>query len=271
MRPEAAFRRLVVLLALWVAAPMAAVAARAATKGEFPEPTGYVNDFAGVLDPAAQSRLESLLAGIDRTLDVQFTIVTEPNLGGDDPANFANRLYAAWHVGNKKTNRGLLLLDAVSERRLQVEVGYGLEGVLPDSKVGQILLQDVRPYVTQGRRDLAYVSAVRNLIGPVLQDMGRDPASLDSLIDAHGYRTTALTRRANTDYRPLLAIGFVLFVFITRLFGGGRRRRGSGWIGPWGMFGGMGGFGGGGFGGGGGGFGGFGGGSSGGGGAGVGY
>jgi len=124
--------------------------------------------------------------------------------------------------------------------------------------------------LAQGRRDLGYLAATRELVGPVLQEMGKDPASLDTLMASNGYQFRAARRTAGRGSRPYLPLAIFVIFFIIRIIGGGGRRRGYGFFGPWGGFGG--GFGGGGFGGGGGGgFGGFGGGSSGGGGAGTGY
>lgn len=248
---------------------------RAQGRAPFREPTGYVNDFAGVLDAGEKAKLEALLTRIDEVLEVQFAIVTRNDLGDEDPTDYANRLYEAWKIGNKKTDRGVLLLDAIGEgpgqNFFRVEVGYGLEGVLPDGRVGEILDRDVIPYLRQQRRDLAYASAVRSLTRPILVEMGRSPDAIDSLMAEGGYSLRRGSRGTSPIGLPFLVL---LLIIILSRFGGGRRgRRGGMWIGgsPWGGFGGFGGFGGGGGSFGGGGFGGFGGGSSGGGGAGRGY
>lgn len=244
------------------------IAQQPACAADFPQPTGYVNDFGDVLNGTERARLETILTAVDRELGVQIAVVTQPNLGGEDYVDYANRLYSAWGIGGKQSNRGLLILNALEERKIKIEVGYGLEGVLPDGRVGRILDADVVPYLRAGRYGQAYLSAVRATMRPVLEDMNRSPDEIDQIIANAG---GALPRRQ--PKQEDVPIGLIIFVIIMliSLSQRGRRNR-TYWIGGPGGFGGFGGFGGGGsLGGGGGGFGGFGGGSSGGGGAGRGY
>lgn len=232
---------------------------------EFPRPTGYVNDFADVIPQSAEARIEAALVRVDQELKLQIAVVTMPNLGGEDYIDYANRLFADWKIGNPETDRGLLMLNAIEERRIKVEVGYGLEGVLPDGRVGRILDADVVPYLKQGDYASAYLSGLRGLLEPILVDMGRDPAEASQLLSV-GPRERRARPKTDVEFDLRGLVFLVLFIiFMTR----GRRR--TYWIGGPGGFGGFGGFGGGGSLGGGGGFGGFGGGSSGGGGAGRGY
>ena len=230
----------------------------------FPEPRGYVNDFANTIESTTQNRLERFLTAVDQRLGVQVAVVTMRDLGGDDPTEYANRLFEAWGIGSADSNRGLLILDAKRERFLRVEVGYGLEGVLPDGKVGRILDQSVMPYLRDGQDELAYVSATRELLRPVLIEAGQDPEAMDQLVNDAGY-----TLRSRRNVRPFGIVPFLIIIFLIWASRGGR---GGGGLLPYliltsGGRGGFGGGGGGGFGG----FGGFGGGLSGGGGAGRGY
>lgn len=232
----------------------------------FPEPRGYVNDFANTIESATQNRLEQFLTEVDRQLGVQVAVVTMRDLGGDDPTEYANQLFAAWGIGGKQSNRGLLILDAKQERFFRVEVGYGLEGVLPDGRVGRILDESVIPYLREGQDALAYVAATRELLVPVLEEAGQDPGQLDQLVSSSGYQL-----RRSGGRSPLG--GVVPFIVILLVLWAASRggRGGGGGVLPYliltGMSRGSGGGGGGGFGG----FGGFGGGLSGGGGAGRGY
>jgi len=258
-----------VILAVRLAVILAAIlggllGSRASAETKFPKPTGYVNDFAGVLDPGKKEQLEALLTRVDDRLGIEFAVAVVPDLGGNEVNDYAHDLFKAWGVGNKKTNKGLLLLDAVAEHKIWVEVGYGMEGVLPDGKVGAILDSDVVPYLKQGQREMAYASAVRAMMRPVLEDEGEDAGALDSLLTAGGYRTHRVARMPASRPQNIKLFFVILFIVLNLLR---FRRRRTGWIGgiPFGGFGG--GFGGGG----GGGFGGFGGGMSGGGGAGRGY
>lgn len=270
------------LLCLVIAALAFAVATGAALAAdpEFPRPAGYVNDYAAVLDVSVRNRLEALLTAVDERFGVQVAIVSLKDTGDYDPTDYANRLFEAWGIGGAKSDRGLLFLDVAGgpgRSFVRVEVGYGLEGVLPDGRIGRILDQDVVPLLRDGDRNRAYAAAVRSLLAPVLQEAGNDPAQLDSLLAEGGWQRARRQPADDASRLAPLLIFIALIVLMSLLNRGGRGRRryrrdpwiGGGGFGGFGGFGGWGGGGGGGFGGGG--FGGFGGGSSGGGGAGRGY
>jgi len=107
-----------------------------AEKLEDLKPQGYVNDFAGVLSADAQARLTALCGEVDQKTKAQIAVVTIRTLEGNSIEDFTNRLYQRWGIGPKSDNRGVLILLAVDDRRYRVEVGYGLEPILPDGKVG---------------------------------------------------------------------------------------------------------------------------------------
>jgi uncharacterized protein len=227
-----------------------------------PAPTGYVNDFAHVLSDPARQQLESLCALVDRRADAQIAVVTIRSLDGDDIDDYAVKLEEKWKVGRKGTDRGLLLLVATGDRKYRFEVGYGLEGILPDGRVGGIGRQMV-PYLKQGDYDhaigLGVVSAARiiaadagvSLTGAEAPAARPEPVhiSLLQLLVLLGGLFLVLVFLARAGGGGLL--GFLLGMFL----GGGGPPRGGGWGGGGWSGGGSGGFGG------------FGGGSSGGGGA----
>ncbi len=104
-----------------------------------PAPTGYVNDFAGVLSPSTKSNLESLCTQVDRQAHAQIAVVTIKTLDNDQSIDeFATALEEKWKVGKKGTDRGVLMLLVMNPRKYRIEVGYGLEGILNDAKVGDI-------------------------------------------------------------------------------------------------------------------------------------
>src|SRR5713226_3523903 len=107
-----------------------------AEKVEQLKPQGYVNDFAGVLSAPARSQMTALCAEVDQKAHAQVAVVTIRSLEGVPLQEFANRLFKQWAVGYKPDDRGVLVLLAVSDRKYWVEVGYGLEPILPDGKVG---------------------------------------------------------------------------------------------------------------------------------------
>ncbi len=226
------------------------------------KPTGYVNDFAGVLSPDTRSHLEQLCTEVDQQAHAQIAVVTIKTTGDDTIDDFAVQLEEKWKVGQKGTDRGLLFLLATDDHHYRFEVGYGLEGILPDGKVGSIGREMV-PYLREGNYDAAVTMAIQDVSNVIAQDAG---VTLKTPAENFGPGPQPHPRSALKDI--LLAL-FAIFVLISLVRSGP-----SGWAGfLLGMFlGGMGGGrgGGGGFGGGdggGGGFGGFGGGGSGGGGA----
>src|SRR5215472_17040772 len=100
------------------------------------KPTGYVNDFAGVIDAESSEAIRGLCEQIDHKTKAQIAVVTIHSLDGADVESYAVDLYKAWGIGPKSDNRGVLILLAVNDHRYRTEVGYGLEPILPDGKVG---------------------------------------------------------------------------------------------------------------------------------------
>src|SRR5260370_42424514 len=98
------------------------------------KPTGYVNDFAGVIDAASSAAIRSLCEQIDHKAKAQIAVVTIHSLDGADIQSYAVDLYKAWGIGPKSDNRGVLILLAVNRHRYPIIVGYGLERILPKWK-----------------------------------------------------------------------------------------------------------------------------------------
>jgi uncharacterized protein len=233
------------------------------------KPQGYVDDFANVLSADAKQKLTALCKEVESKTGAQIAVVTVSSLEGQEIEDYSIALATQWGIGPKDKSRGVMILFAPTEHKYRFEIGYGLEEILPDGKVGGFGREAV-PLLRQNNYDAAVLLMTQRVAAVIAADKG---VTLDAL---SGVPPPA----ANTDYssggsritfQEVIAIIFVL-IFLSRLIfpllsGGGTGRRGGGWwIGP--MIGGS--MGGGGFGGGssgGGGFGGFGGGGFGGGGA----
>src|SRR6266849_3884029 len=101
-------------------------------------PSNYVNDFAGVLDAATQARLNDLCLQVDQKAKAQIAVVTVKSLDGQDAVSYAVALYQKWGIGakGKDRDRGVLILLATKDHKYWTAVGYGLEAILPDGKVG---------------------------------------------------------------------------------------------------------------------------------------
>ena len=136
-----------------------------------PAPTGYINDFAGVLSPSTKQNLEALCTQVDRQANAQIAVVTIKTLENDQTIEeFATELEDKWGVGNKD-DRGVLMVLVMTPRRGRIEVGYGLEGVLNDAKVGDIGRSMV-PAASQGDYDAAVPLGVRQIASIIAQDAG---------------------------------------------------------------------------------------------------
>jgi uncharacterized protein len=223
------------------------------------KPTGYVNDFAHVLSPSAVAQINDLALQIDQKAHAQIALVTINTLDDRDIESYAVDLYKQWGIGQKGTDRGVLILYAIKDRRARIEVGYGLEPILPDGKVGGFQREAV-PLMQSGDYSGALVLVTSRVADVIAADAG---------VQLTGERPRAPARSSgdsDDDWSVGAGIFFLIalafFVLLGRIFSRRSRRR-RGWWGGSG-FGGFGGFGGGGWGGGGGGFGGFSGGDSGG-------
>ena len=225
----------------------------------FPEHKGAVNDFAGVISSDDEQRIEAVCRQLWEKTGVAVVVVTIKTLGDDTYLeDYAVRLYEKWGIGKKGENRGVLILNVTEDRKIRIEVGYGMEGLIPDGRAGEIRDRYLIPYLRRGEYGQAFYAAVSAIATIVANDAGIE---LDGVS-----RPAPVKRRSKSNpiskIIPLL-IFFLIFgtrgrilpwLILGSMMGGSSRRHGG--------FGG--GFGGGGFGGG---FGGFGGGMSGGGGA----
>ena len=237
--------------------------ARAQAAKDLPQPTDYVSDFAHALSPEATARLNALCLQLDQAAHAKVAVVTVQTMNGDDSADYANQLEDHWKMGDKGENRFALVLVAVGDHKYRIETGYGLEGILPDGKVGDIgrtMVPDLRANDYDGALTLA--------VGQVAQVIAEDAhVTLDQNLAPEV--PTMQVQHRGSEIGKLIFLLLVLCLFAggsvfrilfgASLFFGGWGGRGPGVGGGWG--GGSGGFGGGGggfggFGGGGGGFGG---------------
>lgn len=112
----------------------------------FPDPVdSYVNDFAGIFSPAEAGYLGGLFYEVERNTTAQVVVITINNSGGYDLSQYATEIGQAWGVGNKGNNNGLVILYSANEEKIFAAVGYGLEGILPDSKIGRLLDENYVP------------------------------------------------------------------------------------------------------------------------------
>jgi uncharacterized protein len=117
-----------------------------AAQTEFPKPTGkFVNDFANILDPGAEQQLEDAVRAIQKDTSAEVAVVTVSTLNNMSVEEYAVRLFKEWGIGRAKEDNGVLVLVSTEDRDIRIEVGYGLEGVIPDGLAGEIIRTQIAP------------------------------------------------------------------------------------------------------------------------------
>ena len=234
----------------------------------FPKPKGLLNDFAKVIPQPYAQKILGVTQDLYKKTGIPVVIVTMPDIGGAEYNDYATRLYSAWGIGKKGEDKGVLIFVTIKERKMRIETGYGVEGMLPDGLVGEIRDRYMTPYLSENKFGEGLLNGTLAVAQVIARHSG---VKLTDEIPA--VKTpTPTKKRSRFSFFPLLLI-LIIIMFVSKrrggswllllplLLGGGGgygSRYGSGGVG--GSFGGFGG-----------GFGGFGGGMSGGGGAGGGF
>lgn len=162
----------------------------------FPSPVGLVNDFAKILAPTTIAKLETQLQNHQNQTGQQIAVVTVTSLEGQPLENYANDLFKAWGIGQKNKDNGVLLLVAPTERQVRIEVGYGLEGILNDGRVGSIIRNQITPYFKQNNYDQGVQAGVDQILSYL-----QDPNQVDQPI-------------SKPSNFPIQAIPFFLYFFL---------------------------------------------------------
>jgi uncharacterized protein len=123
----------------------ALLAATTAVGAALPEPTGAINDFANLLSDDDEQRLTRLVEEVEQATSAEIAVASVASLDGLTVEDYATQLFAAWGVGQRGRDNGVLIVVAPNQREMRIEVGYGLEGVLPDALAGQIIRETFLP------------------------------------------------------------------------------------------------------------------------------
>ena len=180
---------------------------------EKPNPPVLVTDLAGVLSPEQKQALEYKLVAIDDSSSNQIAVVILPTLDGNPIEEYATKLFRTWGIGNKKTNNGILLLIAVQDKKIRIEVGYGLEGALPDITANSIIDNDIKPAF----RQQAYYEGI-------------DQATNDIAKAAVGEYKVKREKKSKDKGSNLILFVFIVFIIVAILGkkGGGGSNIGGG-------------------------------------------
>jgi uncharacterized protein len=245
-------------LLLAVSVVFSAVSVAGQRIDDLPKPTDYVSDFAHVLSPEAIARLDQICGQLDHSqANAQIAVVTVQTLDGEDAADYAIQLEDKWKMGRKGSDRGVLILLAVGDHQRRIDAGLGLQGILPDAKLGDIgraMVPDLRANDFDGAVTLA--------VGQIAQVIAADAKV--TLDDAPMAATPVPQHHSGgTNWLKVIIVLIVIALYLMRvlsgwgifglwglgLFGSGRGSGGSNWGGGSFGGGGGGGSGGGGFGG----------------------
>ena len=219
---------------------------------QFPKPKGAINDFANVISQTYEQQLSTICMELWQKTNTALVVVTIPSLGESYLEDYATKLYKAWGIGDKKEDKGILILNAIKERKIRIETGYGVEGIIPDGKAGQIRDQYLIPHLKNGDYGKAYLAAAITIANIVAKDANV------KLTGTYNTQNLPAKRKSSKWVKRLLTLLFFFFVFGTRgrilpwlllgsILGGGSNNRGGfgGGFGSGGFGGGFGGFGGG--------------------------
>lgn len=210
--PWGAARLAVLVLFVWVGAAFAAPT--------FPPLTGRVVDDADILSPQAEAQLTAELADLETQTGRQLVVATLPDLQGYEIEDYGYQLLRTWGIGSKERNDGVILIVAPGERKVRIEVGYGLEPVLTDALSSLIINERIIPAFKDGRMEEGVVDGTQAIV----QQLSLPEDEARAAVAKAQERPQS---EGEVGFGTIILI-FVIFWLISGVFGR-RRRRGSLW------------------------------------------
>lgn len=218
-----------------VAVIAAAVLIQSVVASDFPSPVGYVNDFAEVIDRESKDAMETLIRRFREQAGIEIAVVTIPSLRGMPIEEYSIELARRWGIGQKKENTGLMILIVPSERKWRLEVGYGLEGDIPDGLAGEIGRR-MTPYFRTGQYGAGLLLGVQSVIQTIAAKRGLTIEGVERPVPARRSRKAPvgpLVGLFATVFFVFLILAFVFAVIAassrSRWSGRRRSRFGSDW------------------------------------------
>lgn len=216
-------RALLALLGTLLALATACLAGPALAAPEFPELTGRVVDAANILPPEVETRLDAKLAALEQQSQRQLVVATLPSLQGYEISDHGYQLGRAWGLGDKQRNDGALLIVAPNEKKLRIEVGYGLEPILTDGFSSDVINQIIVPQFRAGNLPGGIEAGTDAIIHQI-----QLPPEEAARVAAQADRAASASSRGGVDILSILPILiFVFFFFILPMLRSGSRRRGG--------------------------------------------
>ena len=194
----------------------AAAATRAFAQTEVVPLRNYVNDYAGVVPDSTEQQLNALLKDLQQKTGAQIAVVVIPSTEGVPPADYAVEFGQKWGVGKKEKDNGVVFLVAVKDRKLFIATGYGVEGILPDGKVGRIRDQNITPFFRKGEMAKGIVNGTLAIAQEIAQAQG---LSLKDLTSGQTFARRPTRSRRGVGGFPLLLFLILPLLLRGRFFG----------------------------------------------------
>ncbi len=184
-----------------------------AQEANYPKSYNYVNDYANVIPPSEEEKLNSLCGELEKKTGAQIAVATIETSKPEPIDTYAVNLFTRWGVGEKGKDNGLLIVSAIKDRKVWIEVGYGLEGIIPDAFASQIYRKELVPAFRKGEYGKGLFSACQIFSERIAKEKGVGLSSLE------GLPKKSLTRQS-----PLLSFikfifSFLFFIFIFAFLG----------------------------------------------------
>lgn len=149
---------------------------------KFPKPAGHVNDFAGVMPAGTEREIESLLKRVKRETTAEVAVVSVKKCAPLDSFTYRQELFQEWGIGKKGKDNGLLMLLCLEERRVEIEVGYGLESIITDGVAGETLDKYVKPDFKDGKFGEGFLKGAQALASRILGGKVEMPAVSENYV-----------------------------------------------------------------------------------------
>lgn len=193
-----------------------------------PQYTGKVTDNANIIEPLVEARIERMLRNLDEKTQIEFGVLTVPNLGGRDIFDYSLAVMRGWGVGTRE-KPGLLLVVSAEDRKYFTQVSRHLEGDMPDSLTGQLLRENLVPAFQQGRYSEGFLTTTQAFVRTLSEKRGFSLEGIDTGAAQRPRRQTrepARTRRSGGF--SFCGIAFVLLILFIIMMASGRRGGGGG-------------------------------------------
>ncbi|HOJ31480.1 MAG TPA: TPM domain-containing protein [bacterium] len=180
---------------------------------QIPSPSGLLNDFAGILTSEEQKNIEDRLLNIEKEKKIEMAVVILNSLEGRNIEEYANELFNQWGIGKKNQDNGVLLLISINERKIRIEVGYGLEASLTDGRCGSIIRNQIAPAFRNGKYAGGIIAGINAIEDTIAGKVPADDSGKDNLAGKNSIGFLIIWQLFCLIYASMVA-GFIGFIVI---------------------------------------------------------